>query len=109
MSSNDGMSTAAMLPGFAGCDFASGLFLPASAIKEARRLAVAALMEARQHARGGPGSHRAGGPAGEAEQSCEAVLESLLGGLRHGGLPGPLLGSHASRGPGSAAIGGREG
>ena len=35
---------------FGGCDFAAGLFVPAAAIKAARRQAVAALLAARQQA-----------------------------------------------------------
>lgn len=33
---------------FSGCDFSAGLFVPAAAVKEARRQAVAALLTARQ-------------------------------------------------------------
>ena len=35
---------------FSGCDFAAGLFVPAAAVKEARRQAVAALLAARRQA-----------------------------------------------------------
>ncbi|GAB4816072.1 hypothetical protein N2152v2_003118 [Parachlorella kessleri] len=84
---------------FSGCDFGAGLFLPASAIKEARRLAVAALMAARQHGRGA-GAHGTAGLAGEAEQSCEAVLGSLLRELQRDELSG-----ETSSGPGAAATG----
>ena len=69
-------------PGFpvrAGCDFAAGLFVPASAIKEARRQAVAALLAARREGRpqAAAGTAAAAAPGREEGGALPALLEAV--------------------------------
>lgn len=63
----------------AGCDFAAGLFVPASAIKEARRQAVAALLAARREGRpqAAAGTAAAAAPGQEEGGALPALLEAV--------------------------------